>query len=519
MKIHIKYPVIAFCTAMLAAGCSQGEIVPAHEDGNDIRVPLVITTADIQTKKNGTRTSSELGVGTSIGVFLSNVSGSNSYMPLNNVRYNHTGIGWQPATSGIYLKESDVNLCAYAPYDASVKDAARVSLTPRILVEDEMPLAYATDVIANEKNKEVRFSMKQAYSWVVLTFKRNNIADDITLSGFSFINVGLYKEQILNISTGVTESNTAADDGTLTFSGDIPLAKNSTVVRNIALPPAATLSGGLKVSVKIKEYGDKVLSTTLAGLTQLERGYKYAVTLTVDGTNLDVTSVEVMPWTATTVNDGGDPFVPVPDSNPDPNPVVGIPVKVSAADINLGDIDCTDTDKNDLSQLTWAPGNLRQQGNDGTGATIMTSSQSDYGHYYTWNSTYTGDTSSNGIDPCSTLDASKYGTGWRTPSKNELKKLARCTDKQLVEYNSVKGVWFMNNSNGLFLPTAGARGSDVGSGTAPNSGTYGHYWSSDDDGGSRAFALGFLDGSSGTQIGANGKTPGFSVRCVQGDKQ
>lgn len=313
MKIHIKYPVIAFCAAMLAAGCSQGETVPAHEDGDDIRVPLVITTADIQTEETGTRASSELAMGTSIGVFLSNAPGSNSYVPQNNVRYNHMGTGWKPATGGIYLKESDANLCAYTPYDVSVRDADRVSLTPRILVENEMPLAYATNVTANEVDKEVRFSMKQACSWVVLSFKRNSIIDDITLSGFSFINAGLSKEQVLNISTGVTESNTAADDGTLTFSGDIPLAKNSTVVRNISLPPAATLSGGLKVSVKIKEYGDKVLSTTLAGLTQLERGYKYAVTLIVDGTNLGVASVEVVPWTETTVNDGGDPFVPMPE--------------------------------------------------------------------------------------------------------------------------------------------------------------------------------------------------------------
>lgn len=313
MKIHIKYPFIAFCTIMLAAGCSQDETVPAHEDGNDIRVPLVITTADIQTEETGTRASSELGMGTSIGVFLSNAPGSSSYVQQNNVRYNHMGTGWRPATGGIYLKESDANLCAYTPYDASVKDAARVSLTPRILADDEVPLAYATDVTANEVDKEVRFSMKQACSWVVLSFKRNNIADDITLSEFSFINAGLYKEQVLNISTGDIVSNTAADDGTFTFSGDIPLAKNSIVVRSISLPPADALSGGLKVSVKIKEYGDKVLSTTLTGLTQLARGYKYAVTLTVDGTNLDVASVEVMPWTETTVNDGGDPFVPMPE--------------------------------------------------------------------------------------------------------------------------------------------------------------------------------------------------------------
>ena len=514
MKIHIKYPVVAFCAAMLAAGCSQGETVPAHEDGDDIRVPLVITTADIQTEETGTRASSELAMGTSIGVFLSNAPGSNSYVPQNNVRYNHMGTGWKPATGGIYLKESDANLCAYTPYDVSVRDADRVSLTPRILVENEMPLAYATNVTANEVDKEVRFSMKQACSWVVLSFKRNSIIDDITLSGFSFINAGLSKEQVLNISTGVTESNTAADDGTLTFSGDIPLAKNSTVVRNIALPPAATLSGGLKVSVKIKEYGDKVLSTTLAGLTQLARGYKYAVTLTVDGTNLGVASVEVMPWTETTVNDGGDPFVPMPDTNP----VAGI--QLSASDINLTGNGCSAQDKEDLAKLKWAAGNLRQQGDDGSGSTIMTSSQSAYGHYYTWNSSFTGNTTSNGTDPCSELGASTYGSGWRTPSKNELAKLSRCTDKQLVVYNSVKGMWFMNNTKGLFLPAAGYRGSNVGSGTTPTVGvvgTNGFYWSNDASNSSYAFLLNFSSGFA--YVSTNDKTSGVSVRCVQGTKQ
>ena len=76
--------------------------------------------------------------------------------------------------------------------------------------------------------------------------------------------------------------------------------------------PSPSLGTGLKVSVKVKEYGGKVLSTTLGGITALARGTKYKITLTVDGTGLAVTSVEVLPWTASTVNNGGNPWIPLP---------------------------------------------------------------------------------------------------------------------------------------------------------------------------------------------------------------
>ena len=193
-------------------------------------------------------------------------------------------------------------------------------------------------------------------------------------------------------------------------------------------------------------------------------------------------------------------------------------IQVPESDINFG-ASCTEQDKKDLAKLTWAVGNLRQQGDDGTGSTIMTSSQSEYGHYYTWNSTYTGNTSSTGTDPCSTLGASTYGAGWRTPNKNELEKLSRCTDQQLVVYNSVKGMWFMNNTKGLFLPAAGDRDSFAGSGTMPTygAGTYGGYWSSDAVNSSYAYLLYFSSGNA--YVGNSTKTNGLSVRCVQGDKQ
>ena len=232
-------------------------------------------------------------------------------------------------------------------------------------------------------------------------------------------------------------------------------------------------------------------------------------TLTVggkDANNLDITSSQSVKllagksYTMTVQFEKGGPGIEVPPG-----------------DIILG-TSCTEQDKADLSKLSWAPGNLRQQNGDGSGSTIM-AGPTEYGHYYTWYSTYTGNTSRNNTDPCTTLVTGTYGTGWRTPSKNELEKLSRCTDTSIVTHSGMSGMWFMSTSTGLFLPVAGYRDSDVGSGTTAtgNAGTYGFYWSSGATGSGRGDGLYFFSGSA--YVYDYNNTHGFSVRCVKGTKQ
>lgn len=518
MKRQKNYWGITFCAVLLAAGCTQYEAPSVYGTGKGIQVPLEIASAGIQPEVACTRAASELGTGTSIGLFLRNVPGSSGYTPRDNVHYKHTDAGWlfQGAPEdGILLNASDVRLCAYYPYDASVASVTGIRLTPHVLAPGEIPPAYAPDLTINAVDNNVTFSMKQAYTRLAISFGRGNIKDDITLGEFSLINSGLYKESVLDIGGGTIGGNIPADAGAISFTGDIALAKNGTVTRDIVLPPAGALTGGLKVAVKVKEYGNKVLSTTLAGITALERGYKYEVTLTVNGTDLGVSTVNVLPWTDTTVNNGGQGLVP------DPTPVIPPGIQVPASDFNLsnpGYGPCTDQDKAALAKLTWAKGNLRQQNDDGSGPVIM-AGPAEYGHYYTWNSTYTGNITTNGTDPCTQLNPDIYGVGWRTPGKNELDKLVRCTDMQLVTDNGVKGMWFMNNPKGLFLPAAGLRSDNEGSGTTAtyDSGIQGYYWASDIKENGYGYYIIFYTNDAYTY--ASSKENGRSVRCVHGEKQ
>ena len=99
-------------------------------------------------------------------------------------------------------------------------------------------------------------------------------------------------------------------------------------------------------------------------------------------------------------------------------------IQLAASNINLTQNGCTASDKNDLAKLRWATGNLKSTGNVNY---VWASSQTEGGHFYSFNKLYDGSTG----DPCSKLNTAYYGTSWRTPTKNELEKLVRCTDRVL----------------------------------------------------------------------------------------
>ncbi|OCR44365.1 hypothetical protein AC239_03250 [Bacteroides fragilis] len=191
-----------------------------------------------------------------------------------------------------------------------------------------------------------------------------------------------------------------------------------------------------------------------------------------------------------------------------------IGINVPASNINLTQNGCIENDKTILSKLRWAEGNLNSQSNYNL---TWASSTTDYGYYYIWKNVYvsSGYTGYGAVDPCTRLDESKYGSGWRTPTRSEFISLSRCSNKQLVKYNGIQGMWFMNSSTGLFLPAAGWRDGNNGSGTtatAYTDGTGSYYWSSDLNGNS-AYGLYILKNDVFVDANGNRKS-GVSVRCV-----
>ena len=184
-----------------------------------------------------------------------------------------------------------------------------------------------------------------------------------------------------------------------------------------------------------------------------------------------------------------------------------IGINVPSGSINLTTNGCSSADKTALAKLIWADGNLKSTGS----ANYVWGTYSEYGYYYTWKSTYTGNASTNNTDPCTKLK-SDYGTGWRTPNSNELTMLSRCTNKTITN----KGMWFMNNTIGLFLPATGFRNHTQGSYTSADIdvGNAGRYWSSNANG-SFAYVLEFSSNYASVPSNNNRKANGLTVRCVK----
>lgn len=321
MKRLIQPLSVLSLACLLIAGCAKDDALsrPGGEAPDGQPVPLSVSNADVQVSEAATRAATtSLSDGSSIGVFLANAAGISTYSPKNNVCYKRTSGTWNATGEQIYLMLEEAAVCAYYPYSSAVTDSKNVILNPTLLADGMEPLAYATNVTANSTKQHVIFNLEQACSWLVLNITRGNMPDDINLTDIVLAGNGLSKEYKLDITTGNSSGQTAADGGKITFAlpAEVPLPKNTTtsapVVFSLSMPPTtATITGGLTIGVKIKEY-NKLMSTTIKGLTALNRGYKYKVNLTVDGTAMTATSVEVIDWKTSTVNNSGNPWIPLP---------------------------------------------------------------------------------------------------------------------------------------------------------------------------------------------------------------
>lgn len=455
----------------------------------------------------------------SLGIFRSRGAGFADEQ--NNKQYTYTGAdkGWQAASPGdvIHLSGGNVEVCAYYPYhgDASYSDKTALPLvsceyTAASGTHDPADICYDTDRTMNGNRSSTSFTMKHAMA--MLEFKLSKEAGytgDCRVTSVTIQNPDLITSSAIDI-TGGTYSTTTTK-GALTYSpgtdaGGILIGSDAAITAALLVPFTPT-SAGLTVSFTVN--GTPVeANIPLVTIAKVEAGHRYTVKVSMKGTSIKVTGVDMMPWTDTWVGGDGTVWYPQPSV---PEPPLHVGINVALADIDLGDY-CAGEDKTLLSNLVWAPGNLRQANDNGTGPIIF-ASPFDYGHLYTWNSEFTGNATSTGNDPCKSLDAATYGSDWRTPSREELYALSRCTDKKIVTNDDgMLGMWMMNSTKGLFLPAAG-QGNYSSTTPVVGFGWIAYYWSDEAWNDEMAFYFSIFDENA--IIAKNRKTFGNSVRCVR----
>lgn len=253
----------------------------------------------------------------SIGVFLADVlaTGEN-YIAVDNRAYDYSDGAWVGNPSSIKLGESAASVCAYYPYVEGYTSSAKIPLQNRVY-DAAHDLAYATaQTVDGSSNFKVSFQMKRAYALLTLNIVRTSAVNDtITISNIALggaDNIGLNKENTLNISSGVYGTATAADvpNNVLNFNfpkgKEITLAPGGTSEQKFLLVPATALDNGLRITLTVYNETTTV-STVIPEITKLEAGYQSTVGLKFDGTMLGIESVTTEEWVDHPI-DGGIPL-------------------------------------------------------------------------------------------------------------------------------------------------------------------------------------------------------------------
>ena len=187
-------------------------------------------------------------------------------------------------------------------------------------------------------------------------------------------------------------------------------------------------------------------------------------------------------------------------------------INVPAGSINLSNPKkaCTNDDKQKLSKLVFADGNLKSTGASNN---YVWATNREYGYYYQWKKDYNG----NNIDPCARLNPTTYGNDWRLPTRNEFERLTRCTNVKKVS-NGVNGVWFLNATTGIFLPLSGWRDNSPGTEAEHWPGTYGDYFTDESINATDCYRLNIAPGEGKADVNSTQKRIVYPVRCVKGPK-
>ena len=505
------------CGCCILGGCSNEAGLTADPTGVPLGVEsLKLDAGTANTRAGGTPVTTD---GAAIKVFL---TGSGGYSPVYDKTYTYASAsGTWGSTDPVYVDNRPGKAVAvYAPDNV-------VSFTAGSCVSNE-PLqaqAYAENKLwyydntsgesVNNVSPPVAFSMKCAYARLKFSITRvANYKKDCKVSRIVMQPTAgeFYTKAPVDIVTGnlqmagATPATSLIIDSSTLRVNTIGIAVDKTNTDIDWLFPGQQLATGAGLSFRLTIDGDDRTITVPASRINngnIEAGRQITINLKITDTAVTLNgNIDVADW----VTDG------TVIQNDKPIRLEGIYVPYD--EIGMGNKHCSHDDKKLLSRLRWAGGNLRQQNYDGSGPTIM-AGPTEHGHYYTWMSEYTGNTTSNGKDPCKSLDAAKYGTGWRTPSADEFDALARCTDGRFID----GGMWFLNNPNGIFLRGAGYRNNNEGCGPPLAEEVIrstGYYWSSDKNR-YNGLMLSFVQGGGYVQnYSVNG---GMQIRCVTGKSQ
>lgn len=298
---------------ILLAGCSGSELPEGLQPAgpSEADIPLNVTVASLEAEVEsapGTRAATNLGSGTSIGIFRDNTNG---YTAAGNIRYNYGSPKWAPQTASetIYLGLLPVNVCAYHPWSSGKTTA--IALTSGVYATTN-DLSYATNLSVDgrtNKTTALTFAMKRAYARVAFKLKRDNYPGTCTVSNLTVKK--LLPSTTLTITSGTYAATTGTTAATLNRTRTVVVTATAGASTDwgeeYLLVPCTPAGTGMEITLTVD---GKTMTTTVptASYKPVAGEYK-TITLTLKGTDLKASSVTTEDWTK---QDLSDEYIPLP---------------------------------------------------------------------------------------------------------------------------------------------------------------------------------------------------------------
>ena len=311
--------ILSVCALM--SGCSGEQFAPEAETPvvpGDERVALAVQSAGLEAEMTpATRAALTSG---SIGIYLSGTG----YTSLQNKRYNYSSGAWSPQDTDntIYLGSGNASVCAYYPYTSSAGAVSSFALTSQVYAAAQ-ELSYCPDqTVSGSKtgspSRNVSFSLVRAYSLIRVVIKRHatNYSGVCNVTNMKLSNI--LSSTTLNISSGIqAATNSVVSNSLSSIPVNQTLAANGQTQKDVLAVPCAFTSTtvnsvancGLTIELTVD---GKTMTTGIskASLPQMENGKQYNITLTINGTSLNIGAVEEAPaWQESDIN-GGDIQLP-----------------------------------------------------------------------------------------------------------------------------------------------------------------------------------------------------------------
>lgn len=305
-QINYRIGLLWGAIAVLAS-CTQVEIqesAPKQEQRTET-VFLQIGNAGLSTVVS--RATLNTG-GEQIGIFVKEDS---EYQVVSNrlFTYNKLKATWE-TDNAVLLRTPVATLGSYYPWKSSRTQPIPMKCQEYTSEEDISAAAFTAD----NRNHTVNLNMKHIYSRLVVTFVKgtgvNAYHGDAKVTAFSLKGDGVNAEAFFDLFTG---TQLKAPDKPIEWKDIDYQADHATKKAMDCLIVPTSLDGTLTfgATVDAKPMEGTVSAAALCGTgKKLEAGKQYKLTLTVNPTGLEVSSLQVVDWDVIQMNDATDPFKP-----------------------------------------------------------------------------------------------------------------------------------------------------------------------------------------------------------------